>query len=143
MSLGTHESVSSLTNLTRQASETRRNPRRSSGLCERSKEPSGWVTIRAVAILHDPEQAEIAAIRTVLPSVAGRRVLEVGCGDGRLTRRYAADASTVTAIDPDAAAIAEFRAAPPAPHVTLYAIGFEQFVSPPASYDVVILSWSL
>jgi 2-polyprenyl-3-methyl-5-hydroxy-6-metoxy-1,4-benzoquinol methylase len=96
-----------------------------------------------VAILHDPAHAELAAIRTVLPSFSRRRVLEVGCGDGRLTQRYASEASAITAIDPDANAIAECRAALTSPHVTLHAIGFEQFVAPPSSFDIVILSWSL
>jgi 2-polyprenyl-3-methyl-5-hydroxy-6-metoxy-1,4-benzoquinol methylase len=96
-----------------------------------------------VAILHDPAQAELAAIRTVLPSFSGRRVLEVGCGDGRLTQRYASEASAVTAIDPDATVIAECRSALTDPRVALHAIGFEQFVAPPASFDIVIMSWSL
>jgi 2-polyprenyl-3-methyl-5-hydroxy-6-metoxy-1,4-benzoquinol methylase len=96
-----------------------------------------------VAILHDPAQAELVAIRTVLPSFAGRRVLEVGCGDGRLTQRYASEASAVTAIDPDANAIAECRTALTDPRVSLHATGFEQFVAPPSSFDIVILSWSL
>ena len=96
-----------------------------------------------MAILHDPEQAELAAIHAVLPSFAGRRVLEIGCGDGRLTHRLAGEAGAVTAIDPDARAIAECRAAATDAAVTLYAVSFEQFVAPPASYDVVIMSWSL
>jgi 2-polyprenyl-3-methyl-5-hydroxy-6-metoxy-1,4-benzoquinol methylase len=96
-----------------------------------------------MAIVHDPEQAELAAIRAVSLSFAGKRVLEVGCGDGRLTRRYAADAVAVTAIDPDANAIDDARAALADAPVSFHAIGFEQFVAPPASYDVAILSWSL
>jgi predicted RNA methylase len=37
----------------------------------------------------------------VAPTLHGARVLEVGCGDGRLTRRYADRASRVLAIDSD------------------------------------------
>jgi 2-polyprenyl-3-methyl-5-hydroxy-6-metoxy-1,4-benzoquinol methylase len=97
-----------------------------------------------MAIEHDPEHAEIAALQALVPSFAGRRVLEIGCGDGRLTRRYADTAAAVTAIDPDATAIAECQTAVRAwPHVAVYAVPFEQFVAPPATYDVVILSWSL
>ena len=73
----------------------------------------------------------------------GKRVLEVGCGDGRLTRRYAAEAAAVTAIDPDANAIGEARVALSDLRVSLYATGFDQYIAPPGSYDVVILSWSL
>lgn len=96
-----------------------------------------------VAIEHDPEHAEIAALRTLVPSFAGRHVLEIGCGDGRLTRRYAAAARSVTAIDPDARAVAECRAALADSHVTVHAARFEQFVPGRPTYDVVILSWSL
>jgi len=96
-----------------------------------------------MAILHDPEQAELAAIRAVVPSFAGKRVLEVGCGDGRLTRRYAAAAAAVTAIDSDATEIDAARVALSGLRVSLHAIGFERFAAPPASYDVVIMSWSL
>jgi 2-polyprenyl-3-methyl-5-hydroxy-6-metoxy-1,4-benzoquinol methylase len=96
-----------------------------------------------MTIVHDPEQAELAAIRSVLPSFAGKRVLEIGCGDGRLTRHYSAEAAAVTAIDPDANAIDDARVALSDRRVSLYATGFDQFVAPPASYDVVILSWSL
>jgi len=39
----------------------------------------------------------------------GRRVLELGCGDGRLTRQLAPLASTVVAIEPDPARIALAR----------------------------------
>ena len=93
-------------------------------------------------IVHDPEQAELSAIRTLLPSFAGARVLEIGCGDGRLTRRYAAAAAAVTALDPDADAIDQYRRDLTAANVSLYAIDFDQFIGPPGGYDVVILSWS-
>jgi 2-polyprenyl-3-methyl-5-hydroxy-6-metoxy-1,4-benzoquinol methylase len=96
-----------------------------------------------MSIEHDPEGAELAALTAVIPSFAGHRVLEVGCGDGRLTRRYAAAAASVTAVDPDADAIAECRAAAPLPHVNAYTIPFEQFIAPPASYDIVLMSWAL
>ena len=57
----------------------------------------------------DPEENETAALARLLPDLSGRKVLEVGCGDGRLTCRYADRADAVVAIDPDAEAIATFR----------------------------------
>jgi ubiquinone/menaquinone biosynthesis C-methylase UbiE len=50
----------------------------------------------------DPE-AEMAALRE-LGGLEGARVLEVGCGDGRLTFRYTPAARSVLAIDPCAKA---------------------------------------
>jgi len=49
----------------------------------------------------DPEGHETAALDQLLPDLRGRRVLEVGCGEGRLTCRYADRAGSVLAIDPD------------------------------------------
>src|SRR5713101_5663144 len=57
----------------------------------------------------DPEGNETAALDQLLPDLRGLHVLEVGCGDGRLTCRYAERAASVLAIDPDPAAIATFR----------------------------------
>jgi SAM-dependent methyltransferase len=47
----------------------------------------------------DPENNEPRALFD-LADFNGRRVLEIGCGDGRLTWRYADKATHVTAIDP-------------------------------------------
>ena len=49
----------------------------------------------------DPEGAETDALARLAP-VDGLRVLELGCGDGRLTLRYADSAASVLAVDPDA-----------------------------------------
>ena len=35
----------------------------------------------------DPEGHEVAALAEAAPDLAGARILEVGCGAGRLTRR--------------------------------------------------------
>jgi 2-polyprenyl-3-methyl-5-hydroxy-6-metoxy-1,4-benzoquinol methylase len=94
----------------------------------------------------DPEGHETAALAQAAPDLNGCRVLEVGCGNGRLTRRYAARAGSVLAIDPDAASIAEFnrdvpatlRQAVTARTGTLVTLG-----EPDGSFDVVVLAWSL
>src|SRR5439155_7363017 len=48
----------------------------------------------------DPEGIEL---RTVLKHVRfeGRDILEIGCGDGRMTFKYAASAKSVVGIDPN------------------------------------------
>jgi len=94
-----------------------------------------------MAIVEDPEDNEIAALNAVAVSFAGRRVLEIGCGDGRLTRRYVQEAASIVAIDPDAAAIAELREAMPG--VDARAIGVDELDLPDHSVDIVLFAWSL
>ena len=52
----------------------------------------------------DPEGAHLAALRR-LGSFRGQKVLELACGDGRLTVPIAAEAAFVLAFDPDAEAV--------------------------------------
>lgn len=94
-----------------------------------------------MALIEDPEGHEIEALARMVPSFAGLDVLEIGCGDGRLTRRYAPGTGSIIAIDPDAESIAELREALPA--VDARAMGIEDLVLPPHSVDVAIFSWSL
>jgi ubiquinone/menaquinone biosynthesis C-methylase UbiE len=94
-----------------------------------------------MAIREDPEEYETAALKQMVPSMAGARVLEIGCGDGRLTERYADSARSILAVDPDVDAIAELRRK--LPRVQAYALGAEDLDIPPGSIDVVLFSWSL
>jgi SAM-dependent methyltransferase len=95
----------------------------------------------------DPEQNETRALFSFV-DLDGRRVLEIGCGDGRLTWRYADRAAQVTAIEPFAPALARAREnLPPGlvSHVTLCPIAFDEFAAATASstFDAAIFSWSL
>jgi len=94
-----------------------------------------------MAIDEDPEGHEIRALEAVV-SFAARRVLEIGCGDGRLTLRYARKAAWVIAVDPDEAAVAEL-AAERLPNVETHAIGADDIDLAPHSVDVVLFAWSL
>lgn len=94
-----------------------------------------------MAIDEDPEGYEVAALARMVPSFAGARVLEIGCGDGRLTRRYAGGTASVVAIDPQPDAIVRLRAALPA--VDARAVSIAEVALPPHSVDVVIFAWSL
>ncbi len=93
-----------------------------------------------MAVLEDPEGHEIDALHRVV-SFAGLRVLEIGAGDGRLTRRYADDAASIVAIDPEPDDIAVLREELPA--VDARAIGIEDLVLPDRSVDVALFAWSL
>jgi ubiquinone/menaquinone biosynthesis C-methylase UbiE len=61
-----------------------------------------------MAIGIDPENNETRALFD-LADFRGQHVLEIGCGDGRLTWRYAGRAAHVTAIDPNADRIVRAR----------------------------------
>lgn len=77
----------------------------------------------------------------MVPSFAGLRVLEIGCGDGRVTRLYAANAESVVAIDPEAESIDAVRNE--FPGIDARQIGIEDLELPDRSFDVAIFSWSL
>jgi ubiquinone/menaquinone biosynthesis C-methylase UbiE len=94
-----------------------------------------------MALDEDPERNESRALARMVPAFAGLRVLEIGCGDGRVTRLYADRAAAVVAIDPNAESIEELRAE--FPRVDARAVGIAELDLPPRSFDVAIFSWSL
>jgi len=94
----------------------------------------------------DPENNETRALLNLV-DFTGKRVLEIGCGDGRLTWRYADRAEHVTAIDPKAAAIRRAKENLPEElkrHVEIHQFRFEDFpaTSKPSSFDSIIFAWS-
>jgi len=97
----------------------------------------------------DPEGHEIAALAAFMPARHGLRVLEIGCGDGRLTRRYAHMAARILAIDSSAPELDEFRATMPAElarRIELRESPIEALEIPAGDdvdFDVALLSWSL
>jgi len=93
----------------------------------------------------DPEGAHLAALRR-LADFRGMRVLEMGCGDGRLTAGLAEEANRVVAFDPDAEAVEKARVALPdelAERVSFLVASAEQLEIAPGSFDLVVFSWSL
>ena len=93
----------------------------------------------------DPEGAHLAALRR-LGDVRGRSVLELGCGDGRLTVGIAEDAASVLAFDPDAEAVAKARSSLPAElaHRVAYRVASGMEIElEPYSFDLAVFSWSL
>jgi ubiquinone/menaquinone biosynthesis C-methylase UbiE len=100
--------------------------------------------MRMLGVL-DPEGAHLAALRR-LADFAGARVLEVGCGDGRLTLGIAEQAESVFAFDPDEEAVVRARDALPSELTdrVMYGVGSATEIEIPRSaYDIVVFSWSL
>src|SRR3989442_56251 len=60
-----------------------------------------WEVGSMRGVRRDPERLEVQMLLRHAP-LLGARVLDVGCGDGRLTRRIAGVAQTVVLVDPDA-----------------------------------------
>ena len=93
----------------------------------------------------DPEGVETRALAQ-LAWVDGLRVLELGCGNGRLTFRYAANAASVLAVDPDTERIKEARETVPselADTVTLAVSSAEEVDAVHQSFDLALFSSSL
>jgi len=94
----------------------------------------------------DPEGNESGALAALAPELAGGRVLEIGSGDGRLTRRYADRARAVIATDPDQAALAKFERSMPAhlrERIELRAEPWHRLEPWGGPFTVVIFAWSL
>jgi len=93
----------------------------------------------------DPEDTEITVIHELV-DFSGADVLEVGCGDGRLTWRYADDAATVLAMDMNGEKIERAAETIPAsllPKVSLVVADIAKVELSLDSHDVAILSHSL
>ena len=73
-------------------------------------------------------------------------MLEVGCGDGRLTVPVAREAASVLAFDPDEEAVAGAREELPeelADRVTYRVASATAIEVPRSEYDIVLFSWAL
>lgn len=94
----------------------------------------------------DPERNETEALFELVEFV-GAEVLEIGCGDGRLTWRYAERAAHVTAIEPFGGSIARAKVRLRGTHlpVEFRHANLEAFAADNDAdlFDIALLSWSL
>src|SRR5947199_3563764 len=98
-----------------------------------------------MTIRMDPQQNELRALRAAA-NWRGVHVLEIGCGDGRLTLRLARLGARVEAIDPDAASIRRARRQLPARLAgqVRYRVGqAEHLKYADESFERVLFAWSL
>jgi 2-polyprenyl-3-methyl-5-hydroxy-6-metoxy-1,4-benzoquinol methylase len=93
----------------------------------------------------DPEGAHLDALRR-LADFHGQRVIELGCGDGRLTVPVAGDAAQVLAFDPDKEAVERARRSLPAnlaDRVEYRVASGTEIQVERGSFDLALFSWSL
>jgi len=93
----------------------------------------------------DPERTETKYLRR-FADFADKRVLEIGCGDGRLTRQYAKSASQVAAIDLDVDSLRYAVVDRPSDLENKVLFSRADSTHLPFSkekFDIAILAWSL
>ena len=93
----------------------------------------------------DPEQNETKHLRKFI-DFTGKRVLEIGCGEGRLTWRYAASARSVTGIDLDKSAlrVASYDRPGDLEKIVHFTNAHaEQLPFRKETFDIALLAWSL
>ena len=98
-----------------------------------------------MSIRIDPEEREYEALLALAGDISGQRVLEVGCGNGRITTHLAPHAAHITAIDPneERIALAQTNLPPELAHkISYYTLALEE-LPPGEKFDLVLLSWSL
>jgi ubiquinone/menaquinone biosynthesis C-methylase UbiE len=93
----------------------------------------------------DPERNETKKLHEYA-DFAGRRVLEVGCGEGRLTWQYAAEARSTIGIDLDADALRVATIDRPsdlAGRIHFSLARSEHLPFSKEKFDIALLAWSL
>lgn len=98
-----------------------------------------------MSLERDPEGFERKSLHK-FADFAGKRVLEIGCGEGRLTWKYAAASSLTVGIDPDQDALRVARADSPSDlrkHVCFANASASHIPFAKETFDIAILAWSL
>ena len=96
-------------------------------------------------VRRDPERMETRRLLRRV-SFPGARVLEIGGGDGRLTRRIAGAAREVVSVDPNAEAIARAERLLPVRlrrKVRFEVASGDRLPFANERFDIAVLSWSL
>ena len=98
-----------------------------------------------MSIQKDPERHETKYLHQYV-NFAGKRVLEIGCGEGRLTWQYAKGADAVIAVDLDHDSLRVAKVDRPYDvegKVHLTCAASEHLPFSKEKFDIAILAWSL
>jgi 2-polyprenyl-3-methyl-5-hydroxy-6-metoxy-1,4-benzoquinol methylase len=98
-----------------------------------------------MAVVIDPEEREVAALAEIV-DFTGLRVLDAGCGDGRLVWRIAPQAELVLGVDVEADEIETARRETPPGlrgKVEFREASIVDLDEPPRRFDLVFFTWSL
>ena len=93
----------------------------------------------------DPDGVELATLHSLV-DLRGVRVLDVGCGEGRLSFACAREGADVLAFDPDEEVVATARAE--TPRELRKRLRFEvaharEIELPKGEFELALFSWSL
>ncbi|MEW6405881.1 MAG: class I SAM-dependent methyltransferase [Chloroflexota bacterium] len=98
-----------------------------------------------MSLQKDPEGREKRILHQFV-DFAGKQVLEIGCGDGRLTWKYAKSAGRVTGFDVEMDDLRLARTDRPSDlenQVSLTRASACHIPFPRETFDIAILAWSL
>ena len=99
----------------------------------------------SVDVLRDPDEREIHYLDQ-MGNLTGRRVLEIGSGEGRMTNRYVELARSIVGIDPDLESLATAIKSQPASSSSKISMALavaQALPFPDECFDRVIFAWSL
>lgn len=96
-------------------------------------------------IIRDPEGREVEYLESI-GKLTGKRVIEIGAGEGRMTWRYASMTKSVFAIDPDHERMSEARRSCPEEMSSKVNFALAKSQALPfrdESFNTAIFAWSL
>ena len=98
-----------------------------------------------MAVRLDPEEVETRVIHDLI-DFGGKNVLEIGCGDGRMTWRFAHEVASVLAIDTNEDKIATAKEGTPDALKSIVSFRVADITAidlPDGAYDIAVISWTL